>query len=153
MKKIKLASWKDYEKDGIKYIPGTVGYYACASGDIFKLYGIGNEPYLKKITSSIRKSDDYCVVAVTYLKDGRKMKLVHRLIAETFLGKCPKGYEVNHKDHYRWHNFITNLEYIRIKDNRGDHFKQNGYKDSWRERVADKALYDDLYHSEMRIIL
>lgn len=154
MKKLKFAKWENYEKDGIKYIPGTVGYYACASGDIFKLFGIDSkEPYLKKVTSSIRKSDDYCVAAVTWIKIGRKVELVHRLIAKTFLGECPKGYEVNHKDHVRYHNFLSNIEYKLIKENRGEHCNQKEYQNSWRERVADKALYDELYHSEIRIFV
>ena len=43
--------------------------------------------------------------------------LWHRFIAEAFLGPCPEGYEVNHKNGIRDDNRIENLEYLTKSQN------------------------------------
>lgn len=44
------------------------------------------------------------------LNDGKK-HLVHVLVAETFIGPKPQGYQVNHKDGVTSNNAVANLEY------------------------------------------
>ncbi len=41
-----------------------------------------------------------------------KERKVHQLVAEAFLGPCPPGKEVNHKDTVKTNNKASNLEYI-----------------------------------------
>lgn len=46
-------------------------------------------------------------------KGGRvRCYLVHVLVAQAFIGECPLGLEVNHKDGDRSHCDIRNLEYV-----------------------------------------
>ena len=42
---------------------------------------------------------------------------VHRLVAEAFLGPCPPGHEVNHKDGDKANASVENLEYLTRSEN------------------------------------
>lgn len=42
----------------------------------------------------------------------RRSHLVHRLVMAAFVGPCPDGHEVNHKDLNKRNNWVTNLEYV-----------------------------------------
>lgn len=42
---------------------------------------------------------------------------IHSLVALTFIGPRPKGFEVGHKDGNRFNNSVSNLEYITPKQN------------------------------------
>jgi hypothetical protein len=45
---------------------------------------------------------------------GRK---IHQLVAECFIGPCPKGYEVDHIDNNKLNNHYSNLQYLTKQDN------------------------------------
>ena len=44
-------------------------------------------------------------------------KYVHRLVADAFIGPCPAGKQINHKDGNPQNNSINNLEYVTPKEN------------------------------------
>ncbi|BFM39940.1 NUMOD4 motif-containing HNH endonuclease [Synechocystis sp. LKSZ1] len=55
---------------------------------------------------------------VVLVKDGdRKNWRVHNLIALTFIGSRPDGYELDHIDANKLNNHITNLEYVTHQEN------------------------------------
>ncbi len=45
-------------------------------------------------------------------KDGSKKFNIHQLVALAFIGDCPSGYFINHKDGVKTNNKLTNLEYV-----------------------------------------
>lgn len=46
-----------------------------------------------------------------------RLEYVHRLVAEAFIGKIPKGYEVNHIDCNSCNNHVNNLEIVTPHEN------------------------------------
>lgn len=57
-------------------------------------------------------------LAVNLHRNGRKFRqYVHRIVAETFLGPCPDGLEVHHRDGDKSNNAATNLEYVTHLEN------------------------------------
>jgi hypothetical protein len=48
---------------------------------------------------------------------GKKDFYIHKLVAEVFIGPCPQGYQVNHKDSNPSNNNVENLEYKTPSEN------------------------------------
>src|SRR5262245_48668441 len=47
----------------------------------------------------------------------RAVKPVHQLVAQAFLGPCPTGLEINHRNGLRADNRVANLEYCTHREN------------------------------------
>jgi hypothetical protein len=59
----------------------------------------------------------YAKVAISFGGGWVKHVMLHRLVAETFIGPCPKGWCVNHRDGDKLNNALSNLEYVTNKGN------------------------------------
>lgn len=92
--------WKD--------LIGYEGRYLIGSnGDIINSKGL--------LMKQSLDSDGYKLVS---LYNGKKKTFrVHRLVAENFIRKIPKGMEVNHIDYNRANNHVENLEIISHLEN------------------------------------
>lgn len=161
MKKINLmlSIYKQYETPGIKYIPDSKGYFVSVSGDVLRLAGMyTKEPHFKCIKPTLRK-DGYCIASIAYrhiymgtdgqgnryYKEGQRSMMIHRLVAEAFLGKCPDGVEVDHIDGHRWNNALSNLDYITRGENRNRHHGPFDYD-------KEKELFDAWWNNSICII-
>ncbi|MDO8671681.1 MAG: NUMOD4 motif-containing HNH endonuclease [Dehalococcoidia bacterium] len=92
------------------------------------LYEVSDEGQIQRIGRGrgvkrggrVRKQSDHKqgYKAITLYSDNQARGfLVHRIIAAAFLGPCPDGREVNHKDGNKKHNAAVNLEYLTRIDN------------------------------------
>jgi hypothetical protein len=72
---------------------------------------------------------------------------IHRLVAEAFIGPRPKGFEINHKDGDRTHNFLSNLEYG-TKAHNVLHAQINGLyshgTESYLHKLSEEQIYEIL---------
>lgn len=62
--------------------------------------------------------DKWGYLRVNLCKNGEQEScLVHQLVMEAFVGKCPDGYEVDHYDWKPSNNRLSNLRYLLAKEN------------------------------------
>ena len=91
-------------------IPGYTNYLASNLGAIVSLKGTP-----KRLLPQSHSSGYLQVL----LWKNRKPRLltVHSIIARTFLGKCPAGKEINHRNGIKTDNSVDNLEYVTHAEN------------------------------------
>ena len=82
-------------------------------------------------------------INISLTKDGiKKNKLVHRLVAETFIENEKKYIQVNHKDGNKTNNMVDNLEWCSPKQNISHAIKQG--------LIKTKTIYQ--YDKNMNLI-
>ena len=95
----------------------------------------------KRVFTVHQTSKGYNVIGFSY--QGKKFtKLVHRLVTEAWLGMCPSGYTVNHKDGNKSNNQIDNLEYLTLGDN-DKHAYRIGLKSAQGEQNGRAKLTEE----------
>lgn len=93
--------------------------------------------------------------AVALCRNGHiDRRLLHRLLMEHFVGPCPSGHEVNHKDGNKRNFNLTNLEYVTRKENRA-HAVRTGLlvihgEHNKRAKLTDRQARQ-IKHSEGKI--
>jgi hypothetical protein len=96
-------------------IPGFEEYEVSNRGRIKRVAG-GRGAVPGRILSDWTKPDGY--VYVNLNKDNKRYaRRVHRLVASAFVGPCPEGKEVNHKNGKKDDNRPENLEYVTHAEN------------------------------------
>lgn len=108
MTEIEEEEWRpthhpDYEVSNL----GRVRSRAPRGGDLWR--GVFRVPAEPRILRPGRTAQGYYSVVI----GGRagRSELVHRLVAAAFIGPCPPGQEVRHKDDNRLNAHWLNLEY------------------------------------------
>jgi hypothetical protein len=121
-------------------IPSEEGYMIDKNGFVLSLK--------KKTPKVLRPRFDsrtgYYKVGVNH----HKTRSVHSLVAETFLGNRPNGYDIDHKDGNKLNNSVENLHYVLRKENQSN--PNNHGKNYWqlytnRGVIATKNGIDQLF--------
>lgn len=89
-------------------IPGYEGRYQVSNTGLVRSRKKGGK---FRLLSQQTDRDGYLRIALSRDSVSRGM-FVHRLVMLAFVGECPPGYEVNHKDCNRADNHVGNLEYV-----------------------------------------
>ena len=88
-----------------------------------------------------KHSDNYVSIHVSKPKD---MNLYsHRLIWETFNGKIPYGYEIDHINAVRYDNRLLNLRCVTPKNNMNNQLTKNSIRDSLKN--VSKSSFGEKY--------
>lgn len=108
--------------------------------DFEGLYQISNLGNIKsfisnKILSKAKDSNGYEIVTLCKNKK-RYTKTIHRLVAESFLGKSKL--EVNHIDGNKSNNILSNLEYVSKKQNIRHAINSGLFKPNYTKIAVEK---------------
>lgn len=127
-----METWKEITwTDGI--------YYVSDMGNIKKVGGkqFGNKIYKNRnhILTPKKQNSGYLTVNL-YVRKRHVTRLVHRLVAQAFLGDEP-GMDVNHKNGDKHDNRLSNLEWCTRKENM-EHCSKNGLRKDIRKVAAIK---------------
>lgn len=93
-------------------------YEVSSHGRVRGKYRIG--PGGSRIQPKIIKqslSSGYPFVGIRDCAGKQYSPRVHALVAQAFLGPRPRGLVINHKDHNKTNNHISNLEYVTSREN------------------------------------
>jgi hypothetical protein len=74
----------------------------------------------------------------------RRQPLLHRVVAAAFLGPCPDGHEVNHRDCDKANAAVSNLEYVTRKENYRHAVRMGRIHRSAAGRGGSKLSADDV---------
>ena len=103
--------------DKEEWRPICDGRYAVSNmGRVMRVLPGGNATKPGRILKNYKTRKGYVRASLSF-NQIQKKPLVHRLVAEAFLGKLPVGLQVNHKDYDRANNRIDNLEYVTPREN------------------------------------
>lgn len=96
-------------------IPGYKGRYQVSdAGQVRRIESLKGHPAGEFKTKP--NQTGYVIVCLT--TSGKKKYMhAHRLVMLAFVGECPKGIDVNHKNGIRHDNRLENLEYVTRSEN------------------------------------
>ena len=97
----------------------VVGYeraYEVSSLGRVRRIGRGRGVKTGRIKAASKINSGYYICALS-LTNRNQSQLIHRIVAAAFIGACPSGHEVNHKNLDKSDNRTENLEYVTRSEN------------------------------------
>lgn len=86
-------------------------------------HGRYRRPIPAKVLTPLRGSNGYLFVHLAN-GCGAKTFLLHRIVAEAFLGPGGEGCEVNHRDLDKTNNHVSNLEWVTPSENMRHYYER-----------------------------
>lgn len=78
--------------------------------------GVSGKPRGKELRCNTNRKG-YKWFRIEFLDGNNKRQYLHRVVALAFLGPCPEGMQVNHRDGNKLNNAVENLEYVTCGEN------------------------------------
>jgi len=125
------------------------GFYAVSNLGNVKRIKPGRRATVGKILKP-QFGGRYYHVRLGLGKLGIKMRTIHSLVAEAFLGLRPEGFQINHKDGNKLNNNIDNLEYITHAKN-AEHAALMGLYPRGENQAMSKLRGNDVIEIKKRI--
>jgi len=127
------------------------GWYEASNKGRIKRIKESRGTFAGKILTPQKSRNGYLFLGLS--RNGKTKRYhVHRLTAGAFLGPCPEGLEVNHKDGDKTNNAICNLEYITHKGNI-KHAHKSGLVDIRGEKSRNHILTEKDIHQIRRLLI
>lgn len=109
-------------KEVWKAVDGYEGLYEVSDHGRVKSFHFNKNGKIRMLNN---KKGDYFRLPLTDARGINRTFLVHRLVARTFIGDIPLGYEVHHIDGNKQNNVLSNLQIISSKDHKFETIASN----------------------------
>lgn len=94
-------------------------YFVSFDGEVFSVAS-------QKILKPLMRPNGYLYIDIIFAPgQGQKHVPIHRMVAETWLGPCPEGLQVNHINDDKKNNSANNLYYGTQRENVNDRVRNN----------------------------
>lgn len=93
------------------------GFYEVSSLGNVRRAKPGIATFVGRPISPIKSGTGYAVISVNDGSGKQKVRYLHHVVAEAFIGQRPDGFVVNHRDGNKQNNEAANLEYVSRKEN------------------------------------
>lgn len=108
----------------------------------YEVSSLGRVRHGARILSTGRCESWYATVTL-YGPGLRASAMVHRLVMAAFVGPCPPGMQVNHKDGIKRNSTLDNLEYVTVSQNQQHAVDlglvPSGHRHHWHARPETHA--------------
>lgn len=98
------------------WLPCEGGYYSVSNHGRVRRERKALGTSVGRVLKPYKMRDGYLMVRL-YGPQGDRRVLIHRLVAQVFIGSCPKGKQTNHKNGIKSDNRARNLEYMTGSEN------------------------------------
>ena len=109
-------------RDGASFDPMEIwepvyeGFYAVSNLGAVKRLKSGHRTHIGKKLSPVVNGYGYCQAGLS-IRGKAYTKRIHSLVMSAFVGQCPRGLQINHKNGIKTDNRLENLEYITPREN------------------------------------